>query len=52
MQSRLFESQQKPLFEKTEGKSWQNNVKPNVEESRKFWSNIWFQNVGHSKSAE
>ena len=27
-------------------------MKPNAEESRKLWSNIWSQNVEHNESAE
>ena len=40
------------MFEKIDGNSRQNNVKPNAEESRKLWSNIWSQNVEHNESAE
>ena len=43
---------QKLLLEKIEGKSWQRNIKPNAEESRKLWSNICSPNVEHNRSAE
>ena len=52
VQNRLFQSNQKLLFEKIEVKSRQNDVKPSAEESRKFWSNIWSQNVEHDINAE
>ena len=30
----------------------QNDVKTNAEENRKFWNDIWFQNLEHNESAE
>ena len=47
-----FNAIKKLLFEKIEGKSRQNDVKPNAEESRKFWRYFWLQNVEHKKGAE
>ena len=39
-------------LKKIEGKSRENDVKINAEESRKFWSDIWSQNVEHHESAK
>ena len=41
LQNRLFPTNPKLLFEKIVGKSRQNNVKPNAEESRKLWNDNW-----------
>ena len=40
----------KLLFERIEGKSRENDVKPTAE-NRKLWSDIWFQNVKHNENA-
>ena len=50
-QNRLFESNQKKLFDELEGKERQTAV-PDAEESRVFWSNIWGQTVKHNENAE
>ena len=52
VQTGFCQSNQKLLFEKIGGKISQNVVKPNGEESRKFWSHVWSQNVEHNKSTE
>ena len=39
------------MFEKIEGKSRQNDVKPSAEKSRNFWSKIE-QNVEHNENTE
>ena len=50
--NQFAQTTQKLLFEKIEGKSRQSDVKPNAEESRNFWSNIWSQTVEHNESTE
>ena len=50
-QNRLFESNQKKLFDELEGKERQTAV-PDVEESRIFWNDIWGQPVRHNENAE
>ena len=40
------------MFEKIEGKSRQNDVRPNAEKRRKFWRDVWSQNVEHNESAD
>ena len=50
-QNRLFESNQKKLFDEIEGKERQ-TVVPDAEESRIFWDNIWGQPVRHNENAE
>ena len=50
-QNRLFESNQKKLFDEIEGKERQ-TVVPDAEESRIFWNNIWGQPVRHNENAE
>ena len=43
-QNRLFESNQKRLFNELEG-TQRESVIPDVEESRRFWSDMWDQTV-------
>ena len=45
MQNRLFQTNQKRLFEKLEGIERRNDVRPDAEESITFWSNIWSKSV-------
>ena len=52
VQTGFCQSNQKLLFEKIGRKISQNVVKPNGEESRKFWSHVWSQNVERNKSTE
>ncbi len=40
-QNRLFESNQKRLFEEIEGLEWDENIVPNATESEEFWQGIW-----------
>ena len=50
-QNRLFETNQKKLFEELEGKTHETIV-PDAEESKQFWSEIWDQPVEHNGEAE
>ena len=51
-QNKLFQSNQKRLFEEIEGKARQEAVVPDAEESKEFWSGIWDVPVEHNKNAE
>ena len=50
-QNRLFESNQKKLFNELEG-AQRKSVIPDAEENRRFWSNIWDQAVMHRESTD
>ena len=50
-QNRLFESNQKRLFNELEG-AQRESVIPDAEESRRFWSDIWDQAVTHRESTD
>ena len=50
-QNRLFQTNQKLLFEKIEGIERKNDVRPDAEESKTFWSNIWSKDVMHNRDA-
>ena len=50
-QNRLFESNQKRLFNELEGVQ-RESVIPDEEDSRSFWSDIWDQAVTHSKNTD
>ena len=52
MQSRLFQTNQKRLFERLEGIERRNGVRPDAEESITFWSSIWSKSVQHNEKAE
>ena len=52
MQNRLFQTNQKRLFEKLEGIERRNDVRPDAEDSITFWSNIWSKSVQHNEKAE
>lgn len=49
---RTFKSNQKVLNEGLEGKFRQEQTMPDVEESIKFWSDLWDNPVDHSRNAE
>ena len=51
-QNRLFQSNQKRLFEKLEGCERQDNITPDAEESKNFWANIWDQGTKHNEKAK
>ena len=48
----LFQTNDKLLFEKIEGNSGKNDVKPIAEENRKFWSDFCTHNVEPNESPE
>ena len=50
-QNRLFESNQKRLFNELEG-AQRESVIPDAEESRRFWSDIWDQVVTHRENTD
>ena len=51
-QNRLFETNQKLLFEKLEGIERGNDVQPDAEESITFWNRLMGQNVRHNQKAQ
>ena len=50
-QNRLFESNQKRLFNELEG-AQRESVIPDAEESGRFWSDIWDQAVTHRENTD
>ena len=50
--NRMFNQDQKKVYEKLQGKQREENVIPDAEESKIFWSNIWSKEVEHQKDAE
>ena len=51
-QNRLFQNNQKKLFEKIEGIERMSDVTPDADETKKFWSGIWGKDVLHNEGAE
>ena len=51
-QNRLFENNQKLLFEQLEGIERSNKVIPDAEESREFWKGIWEIRISTKKFVE
>ena len=51
IQNRLFQTNQKLLFEKIEGIERNNDIRPNALESKAFWSNIWSKDVEYNNEA-
>ena len=51
-QNRLFQSNQKRLFELLEGNERDDDVRPNEDEFLRFWSEIWDNPVRHNERAE
>ena len=49
--NRLFQQDQKRLYQQLGGKV-NSNEKPDANESKRFWSNIWDNKVDHRKDAE
>ena len=52
LQNRLFQTNRKRLFEKIDGKERNYEIKPDAEESKTFWSNIWGIEKKHNEDAE
>ena len=51
-QNRMFDNNQKRLFEKLEGKERSENVIPEKHETNEFWRDIWEKDVTHRMDAE
>ena len=51
-QNRLYQSNQKRLFELIEKKERNNDIVPDAEESKNFWNGIWNQPVRHNADAK
>ena len=51
IQNRLFQTKQRLPFEKIEGVERENDVKPNADQSKAFWSGIWSRDVRHNRDA-
>ena len=51
-QNRLFETNQKKLFEKLEKRELREQAMPDKEEATQFWNGIWNQSVNYNESAD
>ena len=51
-QNRLFQNNQRRLFEQLEGRERDNTIIPDAEESKTFWRGIWSEEVYHNEKAE
>jgi len=51
-QNRLFENNQKLLFEQLEGKEREDDAIPDADASKRFWKGIWEKEVKHKEDAE
>ena len=52
LQNRLYETNRKRLYELIEGEDRDASIKPDAEESLKFWGNIWGKEIKHNEEAE
>ena len=50
--NRMFVQNQKRVFQQMDGVRHINNEKPNAEESKQFWSNIWDNEKENERNAE
>ena len=50
--NRMFVQTLKRNYQQTDGTRNINNEKPNAEESKQFWSNIWYNENKHERNAE
>ena len=50
--NRLFQQEQKKVYQEFNGEKKGDNAVPDSEESKKFWSNIWSKNEDHNSEAE
>ena len=50
--NRMFVQNQKRVYQQMDGIRNINNEKPNAEESKQFWSNIWDNEKEHERNAE
>ena len=51
-QNRMFQSNQKRLFEKLDNMETENTMIPDAEESRTFWASIWDNPVNYNSNAD
>ena len=50
--NRIFVQNQERVYQQMDGVRNINNEKPNAEESKQFWSNIWDNEKEHERNAE
>ena len=50
--NRLFQSNQSNFYQELDGKSHEENIIPDKEKTREFWSGIWEKGVKHNESAD
>ena len=51
-QNRMFETNQRRLFEEIEGMTRKDGITPDAEESKNLWNGIWGKSVDHNEGAE
>ena len=51
-QNKLFQSNQSKFYQELDGKSHEDNIIPDKEKTREFWSGIWEKNVKHNESTD
>ena len=50
--NRMFVQNQKRIYQQMDAIGNSNNEKPNAEESKQFWSNIWDNEKEHERNVE
>ena len=51
-QNRLFQSNRRNFFQELDGKSHEENIIPDKERTREFWSGIWEKYVKHNETVD
>ena len=51
-QNRMFETNQRRLFEEIKGMTREDGITPDAEESKNLWNGIWGKSVDHNEGAE
>ena len=51
-QNRMFETNQRRLFEEVEGMTREDGITPDAEEGKNLWNGIWGKSVDHNEGAE
>ena len=51
-QNKLFQSNQSKFYQELDGKSHEENIIPNKEKTREFWSGIWEKNIKQNENAD
>ena len=51
-QNRLLQSNQSKFYQELDGKSHEENIIPNNEKTREFWSGIWEKNIKQNENAD